>query len=987
MTGRVRARLMAALLVASLVATSGVAIATPMSAAGATWLVTNCGDMGPGSLRQVVAEAGPGDEIGFALAPACSEITLTSGPIEIATSMTIDGSGADVLAVTAQGGSGLFLVDGGVTASISGLTLEDSGDSSAGAVDNYGTLNISGSTFSGNNATYGGGAINNYGTLSVTTSTLSDNSAPYGGAISNEGTAVISDSTFTSDTASQGGGAIANSGTPTSLAAITVLASTVLDNSALWGGGIDNGFGSATVSQSTVSDNTTSGAGGGIFNGSTEADLSSLVVTQSTVAGNSAANGGGIESDGALQISNSTLAQNWAYNFGGGLDDDSTAAAAVTSTTFTQDTAPTGTGGAINDQAAASTLTATIVANSAPAQDCDGPVTDGGYNLADDGSCALSGTSLPDTPAGLDPTGLGANGGPTTTIALEPGSTAIGAVNDPTVCAAPDQRGNERVTPCDMGAYQTPAAQDITFTSTPPTDAFVGGPTYQASAIGGGSGDPVLLSIDTPSAPVCSLTGSTVSFTEPGTCTVDANQAGNGIYADAQQAQQSFAVAQAPQSVMFVSSPPTDAVVAGASYTPSVSGGASGNPVTTIIDSSSASVCTIADGVVSFIGAGTCTLDASQAGNTDYSAAAPVSQSFEVQPATQTIVMTSTPPPDAIVDDPYTVTATGGGSGNPVLFSSATTAVCAVTGASVQFVGVGTCTIDANQAGSPGWSAAPTVTQSFAVGKGTQTIAFSSPAPTQGVVGGWFLPTAAASPSGLPVAFSVSHASSSVCEMAGIELIFLKSGICTLLANQGGSAIFAAAPRLSTTITVKRAQAVAITSAAKKTTKVGAAFRVTVKTKGFPTAYLAEAGTLPSGVTFTDNGNGTATLAGTPTTGSGGIYPVTISASNTQGSVDQVFILTVDQPPTISSANRATFTVGNSGSFQVTASGYPAVTLSEGGTLPSGVTFTSAGVLSGTPAAGTSGIYTFTVIASNRGRPNATQSFTLTVDQSLVITS
>ena len=51
-------------------------------------------------------------------------------------------------------------------------------------------------------------------------------------------------------------------------------------------------------------------------------------------------------------------------------------------------------------------------------------------------------------------------------------------------------------------------------------------------------------------------------------------------------------------------------------------------------------------------------------------------------------------------------------------------------------------------------------------------------------------------------------------------------------------------------------------------------------TTGFPTATLSETGALPTGVTFVDNGNGTATLAGTPAAGTGGTYPLTITAAN-----------------------------------------------------------------------------------------------------------
>jgi hypothetical protein len=86
--------------------------------------------------------------------------------------------------------------------------------------------------------------------------------------------------------------------------------------------------------------------------------------------------------------------------------------------------------------------------------------------------------------------------------------------------------------------------------------------------------------------------------------------------------------------------------------------------------------------------------------------------------------------------------------------------------------------------------------------------------------------------------------------------------------------------------------------------------------------------------------------------------------------------------PVITSANSATAKVGSSFSFQVTASGYPAPSLTESGKLPTGVRFNSAtGVLSGTAATGTAGTYTLTFTATNSAG-STTQSFTLTVSNS-----
>ena len=87
----------------------------------------------------------------------------------------------------------------------------------------------------------------------------------------------------------------------------------------------------------------------------------------------------------------------------------------------------------------------------------------------------------------------------------------------------------------------------------------------------------------------------------------------------------------------------------------------------------------------------------------------------------QTITFSSTVPAAAKVGDSYTVTATGGASGNPVVFSidPSASAVCSIAGATVTLTGVGTCTINANQAGGNAsgvdYLAAPQLQQSFAV--------------------------------------------------------------------------------------------------------------------------------------------------------------------------------------------------------------------------------------------------------------------------------
>jgi hypothetical protein len=189
-----------------------------------------------------------------------------------------------------------------------------------------------------------------------------------------------------------------------------------------------------------------------------------------------------------------------------------------------------------------------------------------------------------------------------------------------------------------------------------------------------------------------------------------------------------------------------------------------------------------------------------------------------------------------------------------------------------------------------------------------------------------------------------------------------------------------------------------ITSADHATFSEGNAGSFTVTTTaGFPTTTtLSETGSLPSGVTFHDNGDGTATLAGAPAAGTGRTYQITITATAVGGlaaPVTQSFTLTVQAPPVITSANHATFSEGNAGSFTVTTTaGNPSTTtITSTGTRPSGVTFTDNGdgtaTIAGTPNVGSQGVHTITITASNGITPDATQTFTLTVNAPPQITS
>ncbi len=189
----------------------------------------------------------------------------------------------------------------------------------------------------------------------------------------------------------------------------------------------------------------------------------------------------------------------------------------------------------------------------------------------------------------------------------------------------------------------------------------------------------------------------------------------------------------------------------------------------------------------------------------------------------------------------------------------------------------------------------------------------------------------------------------------------------------------------STTLTAPKP---AFTSATTATVNVGVAATLSVVAPGAQT--VTEAGALPAGMSFVDNGNGRATLAGTPVSGTGGSYPLVFDATNAFGTTTQAFTLTVAEKLAFTSPSSAAFTTATTGSFTISAVGSPIPTLSLSGALPQGVSFTTIGggqaTLSGTPTASAAGRYRVTVTAANAGgRTN--QRLTITVRQPSTFTT
>jgi hypothetical protein len=137
-----------------------------------------------------------------------------------------------------------------------------------------------------------------------------------------------------------------------------------------------------------------------------------------------------------------------------------------------------------------------------------------------------------------------------------------------------------------------------------------------------------------------------------------------------------------------------------------------------------------------------------------------------------------------------------------------------------------------------------------------------------------------------------------------------------------------------------------------------------------------------------DNGNGTATLSGTPPVGTSGPVSVNIvpGAADSAASSNQ-YTITVTNAPLFTSANTATFTVGNAGSFTVsTTEG----TISLATSLPPGLQFSPSGnaaTISGTPATQTGGQYPLSLTVDAGTLGSTTQNLMLNINEAPTLTS
>jgi len=323
----------------------------------------------------------------------------------------------------------------------------------------------------------------------------------------------------------------------------------------------------------------------------------------------------------------------------------------------------------------------------------------------------------------------------------------------------------------------------------------------------------------------------TVTLANVGLCTIQATQAGNASYTAAPSVSQSFEVTQAGQTIAFL--PLANVPFGTAPFAVSAS---SSSGLTVSFNSTTPTVCSVTPtgSAVTLNSVGVCGIQATQTGNANYAAATPVTQGFLVTQASQTITFVG-PANQVFGATVPALSATTTAVGLTVSFASLTPGVCLVSGTSVTLVSVGTCYIQATQAGNANYAAATAVTQNFSVTQGSQTITFgTAPSP---VYGGGPVQVSATATSGLPVSFTST--TPTVCTISGTMVTPVMAGPCDIHATQAGNANYAAATAVDQQFQVAQATQT-ITFAQPSSQYYGATFSpVATATSGLTVIFNA----------------------------------------------------------------------------------------------------------------------------------------------------
>ena len=331
------------------------------------------------------------------------------------------------------------------------------------------------------------------------------------------------------------------------------------------------------------------------------------------------------------------------------------------------------------------------------------------------------------------------------------------------------------------------APQTITFNALP--SKIFGDPDFDPGAAANST---LPVSYSSSNTEIATIVNGKIHINGAGLVTITATQGGNTNYTPAADAVQTLTVGKASQTITFTALP--QKTYGDANFDP-VASSSSGLPIT--FTSSNASLATITNGKIVILGAGTVTITATQAGNSNYLAAS-VNQVLTIGKASQTI--TFLPLSLKSFADPDFDPGATASSGLAVSYSSSNPAIAAIANGKVDLFAGGTVTITASQVGNSNYNPAPNVSQVLTI-RAPQTIAFNV-LPSKIFGDSDFDPGATAS-SSLPVSYSSSN--TEIATIVNGKIHINGVGSVTITASQSGNSIYAPARDAIQTLTINKA--------------------------------------------------------------------------------------------------------------------------------------------------------------------------------------
>lgn len=307
----------------------------------------------------------------------------------------------------------------------------------------------------------------------------------------------------------------------------------------------------------------------------------------------------------------------------------------------------------------------------------------------------------------------------------------------------------------------------------------------------------------------CTVSGTTLSFTTSGSCTVRATAAATTNY-NAATTDSTFVISKVNQTITW--SPLTTLLAMPSSTILSAATTSGNGAISYAIASAGTTGCTISGTTLTYSASGTCQVTATAAATNTYNLATST-LTFTIDKATQTAIAVDAANPtltfNATTPATTTVSISGGSGTGEVSYvvTSASSEICSIIGSTVTALGAGTCVVEATKAGD-GVYLPRTGTLTLSVAKGVQTnftvdaflttLTYSaSPAATTefSVTGG--------NGSGAE-SVAVDSGSESVCSITGSTVIALSAGTCVLNATKAADTNYLIATD-SVTITIAKA--------------------------------------------------------------------------------------------------------------------------------------------------------------------------------------